>query len=103
MRAAVKAFIAWLKQKRIRLSCRHIRGEENEVADALSRLSASGNYQLKSGVLAEAERQLGAKAEVDLFATHDNRQTVRYCTVEAIDSTNKNILARDAMTIPWTG
>jgi hypothetical protein len=45
------------------------------------------------------EEVLGEVTEVDLFATAKNRKKERYCTVEK----NKKAMARNAMTIAWTG
>jgi hypothetical protein len=101
MRRAVKSFLVWLKQRQIRIECSHIRGEENQTADSLSRLSKSGDYSLKEGVLERAETMLGEPAEVDLFARRTNRQKERYCTVE-VDN-DRHVIARDAMSIRWTG
>ena len=95
MRKAVKAFMQWLAGKRIRLDCVHIPGVENRKADSLSRLARSGDYSLKPGVLAEAERQLGVKAEVDLFASSSNAQTARYCTT----TVNRRALAIDGQQV----
>ena len=103
MRPLIRTFLRFLQQKRIRLRCKHVRGEENVVADALSRLSTSGDYGLKPGVLAETETRLGATAEIDLFATARNKQTHYYCTVETADENDEYVIARDAMTISWTG
>ena len=103
MRQRVKEFFIWLKQKRIRLRRRHIPGEDNTIADALSRLSRSGGYHLKPGVLRKVEEKPGVKAEIDLFATLANRQVRQYCSVEIDNSNNKDKIGRDAMTIPWTG
>lgn len=103
MRAAVKHFVKWLKQKRIRVQCRHVKGELNTTADALSRLSRSGDYRLAGGVLEQIEDALDTTADVDLFATAQNTQCTRYVTVEDVEPDGVTIIARDAMTIPWTG
>jgi hypothetical protein len=101
MRAKVKDFVRWLKARRIRLRCRHVAGTQNGTADSLSRLSKSGDYSLREGVLAQIETALGAHAEIDLFATSQNRLCTRYATVEDIVPDGRTVLARDAMTIPW--
>jgi hypothetical protein len=82
MRSTVKAFMIWLTEKRIRLDCMHISGVENTKADSLSRLSKSGDYSLRPGVLAKAEKLLGMNAEIDLFAHAGNAQKKRYCTTK---------------------
>jgi hypothetical protein len=103
MRPAVKAFVQWLKERRLRLRCIHVKGERNVTADALSRLSKSGDYHLKASQLQRIEKAFGVKAEVDLFATKRNRQCQRYSTVETIEPNDNDAIARDAMSIPWTG
>jgi hypothetical protein len=80
MRRRIRAFMTWLAERRIRLDAEHIPGLENGKADSLSRLAKSGDYSLKPGVLAAAERQLGVRAAFDLFATRLNAQTAAYCT-----------------------
>jgi hypothetical protein len=96
MRKALKEFLIRLKEKRIRVECLHIPDEENGVADSLSRLARSGDYGLKRGVLAEAERQLGVTADVDLFACAVNTQKERYWTLEKDrKAEGRNALAAD--------
>jgi hypothetical protein len=95
MRKRVKKFMDWLKHKRIRIDCEHIPGEENVKADSLSRLIKSGDYSLRRGVLAEAERRLEVQANVDLFAYSMNKQKPLYCTPKR----DRNALARDAMSL----
>jgi hypothetical protein len=106
MRKMVKEFLQWLDQKQIRVQCKHIPGVRNEVADALSRLSKSGDYSLRPGMLARAEEMLGEAAEVDLLARRQNAQKRRYCTLEKripkAPAERERVLARNAMDIPWT-
>ena len=83
MRQRVKEILQFLKQHRIRLECRHIAGEDNKTADALSRLCPGGRYHLKEGVVAAIEQALGVVAEVDLFADRRNTQKQRYWTLES--------------------
>jgi hypothetical protein len=103
MRAAVKDFLKWLKAKRIRVQCAHVKGEVNVTADALSRLSRSGDYSLRPGLLAKIEALFGVRVEVDLFATRRNRQCTRYATAENTDADDLDVIARNAMSIPWAG
>jgi hypothetical protein len=85
MRKAIKALLKWLKERRIRLWCKHIAGEKNTVADGMSRLSRGGDYYLITEAVMKAERELGEEAEVDLFAMRKNRRKERYCTVDEKD------------------
>jgi hypothetical protein len=103
MRPMVKDFLRWLRSKAIRLRAVHVKGERNCTADSLSRLSKSGDYSLRAGVLAEIEKQVGVRAQIDLFATTQNAQCRRFATVENVEVDGRTVLARNAMTIPWTG
>jgi hypothetical protein len=102
MRKEIKRLMKWLKENQIRIHCEHIRGEMNVTADSLSRLSVSGDYSLRPGLLAQIETALDVSVEVDLFATKRNRQCRRYATAETVDPEDDEVLARDAMSIPWT-
>jgi hypothetical protein len=82
MRNTVKSLMVWLTEKRIRLDCMHIPGVENTKADSLSRLSKSGDYSLRNGVPAKAERPLRVKVEIDLFAHTSHTQKLLYCTTK---------------------
>jgi hypothetical protein len=86
-----------------RLRCVHVLGKENGTADSMSRLSKSGDYELKRGVLQQIEAQLEVKGEVDLFATARNTKYRGCATVEEVVPDGETIVARDALTIRWTG
>jgi hypothetical protein len=79
------------------LSVEHIAGVKNVTADSLSRLSRSGNYMLKQGVMQQICSTLQVQPQVDLFASASNAQLPRFVSLMEKDPT----LARDAMTIPW--
>ena len=51
LRLALRSLMAFLQQEEIRLQAVHIPGESNVLPDALSRLSPSGDYSLRPGVL----------------------------------------------------
>jgi hypothetical protein len=101
MRKRVKELLNWLKERRIRVWCKHIAGEKNRLADSLSRLSRSGDYTLKAEILERAEKELGVEAEVDLFARRANRKKERYCTLDEHDDKAEAIDAMDMDT--WSG
>jgi hypothetical protein len=102
MRQAVKRLMVWLKQNNMRVRCEHIPGEQNVTADSLSRLSASGDYSLRPGVLDRIQTALGVSAEVDLFASNHNRQCRLYATAETTKQQDTDVIARNAWTIPWS-
>jgi hypothetical protein len=99
MRAKVKQLILWLKERQIRIECHHVAGAENGTADALSRLAKSGDYSLKTGVIRRIEKGFREEAEIDLFANGKNKQKEMYCSVKK----DRKAMARDAMTISWSG
>jgi hypothetical protein len=81
----------------IRLSVEHVAGVKNVTADSLSRLSRSGDYMLKQGMLTQICSTLGVQPQIDLFATATNTQLPRYVSLLQADRT----IGQDAMMIPW--
>jgi hypothetical protein len=79
------------------LSVEHVPGVRNGTADSLSRLSRSGDYKLKQGMMTHICSTLGVHPKVDWFATAGNKQLPLYVSPEGRDGT----IVRDAMTIPW--
>ncbi|KAA6386865.1 MAG: hypothetical protein EZS28_017609 [Streblomastix strix] len=59
----------------------HIKGKSNQVADALSRLSTSGDYEIRQEVLQEALRVLDIKPTIDVFANRCYRNCRRFCSI----------------------
>jgi hypothetical protein len=82
MHAGIKEILSFLKERKIRLHCKHTAGEGNKMADSLSRLCPGGQYLLKGGVLNRVEKALGIVTEVDLFANRRNTQKKTYWTLE---------------------
>jgi hypothetical protein len=82
MHAGIKEILSFLKERKIRLHCKHIAGEENKMADSLSRLCPGGQYHLKAGALDRVEKALGIVTEIDLFANRRNTQKKTYWTLE---------------------
>jgi ribonuclease HI len=97
LRPALRSLLRFLQQRRIRLQAVHVPGVDNVLPDALSRLSASGDYSLRPGVLERALESLEVKSDIDWFANWKNRQHKRYCTLE----TDSNAVGRDAMQQDW--
>jgi hypothetical protein len=81
----------------IYLSVQHIAGLKNGTADSLSRLSRSGDYMLKEGVLGKICSTLGVHPTVDMFATENNTQLPKRQSPLGRLGT----IPRDAMAIPW--
>jgi hypothetical protein len=88
-----------LNIRKITLQAIHVRGCLNDVADSLSRLNKSGDYELKTEVLELGLQTLGAQITCDLFASRRNHKHQKYCTLSLRDS---QALARDAFSIPWS-
>jgi ribonuclease HI len=83
----------------IHLSVEHVAGVKNETADSLSRLSRSGDYKLKEGVLQEICSTMHVQPRVDLFATRSNTQL----PLPLHPRVGMDSIPQDAMSIPWTG
>jgi hypothetical protein len=98
LRPALRSLLRFLQQRGIRLQAVHIAGLENVLPDALSRLSPSGDYSLRPGVLQAALGKLGVKIEIDWFANRKNRQHDLYCTLEK----DNMAVGRDALRQSWT-
>ncbi|KAA6373649.1 MAG: putative Pol polyprotein, partial [Streblomastix strix] len=58
----------------VQISAFHIPGRVNNVADFLSRLATSGDYEVRQEVLKEALFQLKIKPTIDIFANRKNRK-----------------------------
>ncbi|KAA6384224.1 MAG: hypothetical protein EZS28_020248, partial [Streblomastix strix] len=63
-----------VEQMQIQISMFHIPDKSNQVADALSRQSASGDYEIRQEILEEALRCLDVRPTVDVFANRRNRK-----------------------------
>jgi ribonuclease HI len=60
LRPALRSLLRFAEENEIRLRAEHVPGVQNVLPDALSRLSPSGDYSLRHGVLEKALRKLGA-------------------------------------------
>jgi hypothetical protein len=77
----------------------HLPGVKNNVADALSRLELSGDYQMIPAVLSNALSLLRSKCTIDMFAAPWNAQFPRW-----IGWTQSSpSLPLNAMSLPWKG
>ncbi|KAA6380259.1 MAG: putative reverse transcriptase [Streblomastix strix] len=77
---------------------KHLPGLENSTADALSRLSWIGDYQINPVLLNEALQQINFQPKLDAFAHKTNKQLKRYCSPYEDNKT----ITRNALNIPWT-
>ncbi|KAA6380789.1 MAG: putative Transposon Tf2-6 polyprotein [Streblomastix strix] len=76
----------------------HLPGLENSTADALSRLSWIGNYQINRILFNEALHQINFLPTLDAFAHKTNKQLKRYCSPQE----DNKAIAINARNILWT-
>lgn len=70
----------WCEHRHIWLTASHIPGQDNSVADSLSRnFSSSVEWELNQGIFEEICQQFG-KPDIDLFASRHNAKLPRYCS-----------------------
>jgi ribonuclease HI len=98
LRPALRSLLRFLQTKGIRLQAIHVPGVDNILPDALSRLSPSGDYSLRQGVLQRALELLGAEIQIDWFACRRNRQHEQYCTLQ----NDRKAAGRDALQQDWS-
>jgi hypothetical protein len=80
-------FFDWRERHQLRISCRHIRGIYNTVADALSRREwNASDWRLDSRTLGHVLRQWGCQIVIDLFASRWNAQTDLFFSWEHDDA-----------------
>jgi hypothetical protein len=87
-----------LSRRKKTIVAKYVKGLNNTEADSLSRLSRSGDYFLRKGILQGIVAELGTPIDCDLFANHKNKQHPRYVTLSLKD---KKAMARDALSISW--
>ena len=91
--------LSWCRQKNIFLTASHIPGEQNLVADFLSRGKfLPSEWSLHPSVFQRIIRSR-TPLSVDLFASSLNHLLPRYCT----RASDPNAWAVDAFSIPWLG
>jgi hypothetical protein len=85
----------------IRLHVTHIKGVENVLVDALSRLEITGDYQLKQEVYSNCVMLLGVTPTIDLFAHCQNSKCPRFVSLPGVRATGAAAL--DAFDVPdWS-
>ena len=87
----------WCEKQNIWLSCAHIAGKDNKIADEKSRkFNDNIEWTLSSKVFEKICEKLGSP-DVDLFATRLNTQVKKFCSWEA----DPDCSFVDAFTIDW--
>jgi hypothetical protein len=81
----------------LHLVAEHVPGVNNNAADALSRISVTGNYCLRREVLQCLLRKWQIQIDVDLFAAGWNAQCPAFCSLRP----DRRAIARDAWKIRW--
>ena len=89
----------WCMDHGISLSATHIPGEENRVADALSRGQIVPTEWTLRPDVTQSLFQLIDRPHVDLFAASNNHQLPTYCT----RTHDPHAWAADALSIRWDG
>ncbi|KAA6378723.1 MAG: putative Transposon Ty3-I Gag-Pol polyprotein [Streblomastix strix] len=89
--------LTWAEDHNIQLQPVHIPGILNRTADALSRLSRSGDYFILPSRAQRIMKSLGVQPTLDVFATRKSKILKRYCSPK-IDS---KALARDGLQVSW--
>ncbi|KAA6355025.1 MAG: hypothetical protein EZS28_049448, partial [Streblomastix strix] len=94
----VREIFLLLNDLDITIYTEHLPELENSIADALSRLSWIGDYQINPILLNEALHQINFQPTLDAFAHNTNKQLKRYCSPQE----NNKAIARNALNILWT-
>jgi ribonuclease HI len=94
---ALRQLLNLCEKMQIHLSVQHIAGVRNTTADALSRISRSGDYELDQAKFQEVCETMGVTPQVDLFATPSNTK-IPFSIPRMGESQTQRL---DAMTIPW--
>ena len=90
----------WCLPRQIHLSASHIPGEDNLLADFLSRgRFLPSEWMLKTSVFQSICQVLSPPPEIDLFASLLNFQLPKYCS----RSRDPQAWRVDAMSFPWSG
>merc|ERR1712002_924426 len=90
----------WCLSRQIHLSATHIPGEDNLLADFLSRGSfLPSEWMLNNSVFRSVCQVLSPPPEIDLFASLLNFQLPRYCS----RSRDPQAWRVDTMSFPWSG
>jgi hypothetical protein len=98
---ATNSIFSLLERLNFRICVRHIPGKDNEWTDALSRMEATGDYQLRPDVFHHAMCTLQVVSTVDLFAASHNAKCSRFWVWK--DPHASGAVGQDAFSIPkWS-
>jgi hypothetical protein len=75
----------------------YLPGKDNKIADALSRLAKSGDYEIRQEVLEEALDHLQIRPTVDIFSNRRNRKCRRFYSLVP----DPWALGQDGLTASW--
>jgi hypothetical protein len=76
----IRAIFYITRQLNLQIFTAHIPGISNRTADALSRLSKSGDYKLKKEIFIMICLMWNLQPTMDLFASRDNTQLPRFAS-----------------------
>lgn len=89
----------WCEQKNIWLYATHIPGQDNALADSLSRkFSSSVEWELNEALFLQIVQEFGVPS-VDLFASRHNTKVEKYCAWIS----DEYCWRTDAFSFEWTG
>jgi hypothetical protein len=95
----LKLILEFLETSNLQIQANYIPGIDNTTADRLSRLSRSGDYQVKQSVFNKALQILQTEIQIDLFATRANRKVINFVSIDR----DEEAIGRDAFSMAWRG
>ena len=99
MNQAITPMWQALQRQSVHTTAEHIRGQHNHLADHLSRHHDPKNYRLNPSVFRAMCHRFKFQPQVDLFASHKNKQLPRYCSWH---HDGHRLNQGNAWDIPWT-
>jgi hypothetical protein len=97
LRPTLVRLLRFAEMHSISVTAEHVPGINNGVADALSRISASGDYGLRPAVLQSLLKEWNVRVDADLFAAGWNAQSPVFCSLRP----DRKAFARNAWTVRW--
>jgi hypothetical protein len=94
-----RQIFSFLLKMDIRLQTTHIPGVENITADALSRMDAAGDYELRQEFYQRGIRFLGVTPTLNLFAAKTNAKCPSYLALPGVRAEGARAL--DALRYSW--
>jgi hypothetical protein len=96
---ATRKIFSLLLSLDIRIQVTHIPGKDNSLADALSRMDRTGDYELKTEYYLLGTRSLEVRPTIDLFANSLNHKCPIFAALPGPLATGATYV--DARTAPW--